>query len=63
MLAATVSANEWGEERAHRWWDRHHPEAAGLHPADATKRMLAKTMDLSWEPVETPASELKSSAS
>jgi serine/threonine-protein kinase len=55
LLAAAVSAEDWTEERAHRWWDRHHPECA-QHPSECEKRMLTKTMEVGWEPVETPAS-------
>jgi hypothetical protein len=63
ILAATVPAAEWNEERAHRWWDRHHPETAGSHLADDDKGMLTKTMEVGWVPVETPAPELGSTAS
>src|SRR5215213_4482347 len=52
LLAATVEADGWNEERAYLWWDRHHPESTGLQPLDATKRMLTKTMDLGWTPIE-----------
>ena len=41
----------WTEERAHRWWDRHHPAAAGLRSAEVRQQVLTKTMDLEWEPV------------
>ena len=63
LLGATASAASWTEERAHRWWDRHHPGDARLQAAEAAQRMLTKTMDLNWEPVETPAPELGSSVS
>jgi serine/threonine-protein kinase len=56
-LAAAVNGNGWTEELAHRWWDRHRPECA-QQPCECEKRMLTKTMDLGWEPVETPAAEL-----
>jgi eukaryotic-like serine/threonine-protein kinase len=52
-LAAALPAMEWNETLAHRWWDRHHPECA-QHPAECEKRMLSKTMELGWEPVDTP---------
>lgn len=55
ILAATVPAAEWNEERAHRWWDRHHPETAGAHLANGDRRMLTKTMDVGWVPIETPS--------
>jgi serine/threonine protein kinase len=53
-LSAAVPA-AWTEEQAQRWWDRHHPEAARAEPTESDKRMLTKTMDAMWEPVETPA--------
>ena len=53
LLASTLEAAAWSEERAHRWWERHHPEITELHSEDATKRMLTKTMDLGWAPIET----------
>ena len=52
LLAAAIEAEGWSEERAHRWWDRHHPETTNLHSPDATERMLTKTMDLGWTPIE-----------
>jgi eukaryotic-like serine/threonine-protein kinase len=60
LLGSTCVARGWTEERAHRWWDRHHPEAAGLRSEDTGQRVLTKTMDLNWEPVETPATSLSS---
>ena len=53
LLAAIPAV--WSEEQAQRWWDRHHPEFARTEPTEADKRMLTKTMDAMWEPVETPA--------
>jgi serine/threonine-protein kinase len=53
-LSTSVPAT-WTEEEAHRWWDRHHPESARPEPTASDKRMLTKTMDAMWEPVETPA--------
>ena len=55
LLADAVPAAEWTEERAHRWWERHHPEASGLQPPDSDKRMLTKTMDVGWVAIETPS--------
>jgi serine/threonine-protein kinase len=55
LLAGTVQADGWTEERAHRWWDRHHPEAAGLQPGDTGRRMLTKTMDMADELVMSDA--------
>jgi serine/threonine protein kinase len=56
-LAAAVNGDGWTEEHAHRWWDRHHPECA-QQPCECEKRMLTKTMEAPWEPVETPSPEL-----
>jgi serine/threonine-protein kinase len=56
-LAAAVPGDGWTEELAHRWWDRHHPEMVHLESTDS-QRTLTKTMEASWEPVETPADEL-----
>jgi serine/threonine protein kinase len=56
-LAAAVNGNGWTEDQAHRWWDRHHPECA-QQPCECEKRMLSKTMEDTWEPVETPEPEL-----
>jgi serine/threonine-protein kinase len=63
LLGSTAVASGWTVERAHRWWDRHHPEAGTLRHADTSQRMLTKTMDVSWQPVETPAPGLGSAAS
>jgi eukaryotic-like serine/threonine-protein kinase len=52
-LATAVPA-VWTEEQAQRWWDRHHPASARVEPAESDKRMLTKTMDAMWQPVETP---------
>jgi serine/threonine protein kinase len=60
LLAAAVAESSWSQERSHRWWDRHHPGTAGLHPRDCEKRMLSKTIDMGWAPVETPTPELGS---
>jgi eukaryotic-like serine/threonine-protein kinase len=60
LLAAATAGSVWSNERAHRWWDRHHPASSGLQPIDADKRMLTKTMDIGWSPVEESAVELGS---
>jgi hypothetical protein len=52
-LAAAIVPPGWSEEHAHRWWDRHHPEATRLEQTDS-HRILTKTMEAMWEPVETP---------
>jgi eukaryotic-like serine/threonine-protein kinase len=54
QLLATLPSPGWTEELAHRWWDRHHPEATRLDHTDS-HRILTKTMEASWEPVETPS--------
>jgi serine/threonine protein kinase len=56
-LAEAVSDEAWSEERAHRWWERHHPESGKPQPT-TEHRTLTKTMDIGWEPVESPAPEL-----
>jgi eukaryotic-like serine/threonine-protein kinase len=61
-LAAAVPGDGWSEERAHRWWDRHHPEAGKPEPT-SEHRSLTKTMDVGWEAVESPAPELGSAHS
>ena len=60
-LAAAVTRPAWTEELAHRWWDRHHPEAA---PPERTEshRVLTKTMEAMWEPVDTPSPAASSRA-
>jgi serine/threonine-protein kinase len=63
LLGTTSTAAGWTAEQAHRWWDRHHPGAGEAQPGESGQRMLTKTMDLSWEPVETSAPELGSAAS
>lgn len=60
-LAAAVAAPVWTEELAHRWWDRHHPETAHLEHTDS-HRILTKTMEAMWEPVETPSPAVSSRA-
>jgi len=63
LLAASAAGNGWTEQRAHRWWDRHHPAAGALRSAEMRQQVLTKTMDLEWEPVTTPAPGLGSTAS
>jgi hypothetical protein len=63
LLAAAVPGDLWTEERAHRWWDRHHPGAGGIQPRDTGQKVLTKTMELGWTPVETPGPEIGSAAS
>jgi serine/threonine protein kinase len=52
-LAAAVNGEAWDEDRAHRWWDRHHPEAGKPEPTSEFRR-LTKTVDVGWAPVPTP---------
>jgi eukaryotic-like serine/threonine-protein kinase len=59
-LAAAVAAERWNEERAHRWWDRHHPESNWAQPPESGQRMLTKTVEAMWVSGETPAPELDS---
>jgi eukaryotic-like serine/threonine-protein kinase len=56
-LAAAATGEAWTEERADRWWERHHPEAGKPEPTSEYRR-LTKTIDIGWAPVETPAPEL-----
>lgn len=44
-LAAAVPGEAWTDERAHRWWDRHHPEAGKPEPTSEHRR-LTKTMEV-----------------
>jgi serine/threonine protein kinase len=60
LLAAAIGTSDWSEERAHRWWDRHHPSPLTVQPAIPDQRMLTKTMDIGWDPVEASAPELGS---
>lgn len=62
-LGAAMSEESWTEDRAHRWWDRHHPESVQPHPAESERRMLTKTMEAVWEQVETPEPELDTARS
>ncbi len=63
LLAASAAGHGWTEERAHRWWDRHHPAAGALRSPEGRQQVLTKTMDLEWEPVGTTAPGLGSAAS
>jgi eukaryotic-like serine/threonine-protein kinase len=63
LLALSIGNADWSDARAHRWWDRHHPAASGLQPPEPDQRMLTKTMDVGWDPIETSAPELGSVAS
>ena len=53
-LMQAMPAPAWTEELAHRWWNRHHPESECGEPCES-HRMLTKTMEASWEPLETPS--------
>jgi eukaryotic-like serine/threonine-protein kinase len=63
LLAAALGNADWSDGRAHRWWDRHHPAASGSQPPEPDERMLTKTMDVGWDPVEASAPELGSVSS
>jgi serine/threonine-protein kinase len=54
-LGLAVPAPIWTDDLAHRWWDLHHPEmTAPQSTAEAEyERMLTKTMEASWEQVES----------
>jgi serine/threonine protein kinase len=52
-LALAIQAPVWTEELAHRWWDRHHPEVTPPQSTDELERMLTKTMEATWEQVES----------
>ena len=58
LLAAAVPRESWSEERAHRWWERHHPQPNWVQPTESDHRMLTKTIEAPWEPGETPAPAL-----
>jgi len=60
LLAAAIGASHWSEERAHRWWDLHHPSPSAVQQPEPDQRMLTKTMDIGWDPVESSARELGS---
>jgi eukaryotic-like serine/threonine-protein kinase len=60
QLATAMPVESWNEERAHRWWDRHHPQSNWAQTTDSSNRMLTKTMEALWLPGETPAPELDS---
>jgi eukaryotic-like serine/threonine-protein kinase len=53
-LMQAMPAPAWTEELAHRWWNRHHPESECGEPCES-HRILTKTMEASWEPLETPS--------
>lgn len=53
-LMQAMPAPGWTEELAHRWWNRHHPEAECGEPCESN-RILTKTVEASWEPAETPS--------
>jgi serine/threonine-protein kinase len=52
MLATALPTPAWTAELAHRWWDRHHPEGSRVEQTDS-HRILTKTMEARWEPVDT----------
>jgi eukaryotic-like serine/threonine-protein kinase len=55
LLAAAVPREGWSEERAHRWWDLHHPQSNWEQPVESDHRILTKTMETVWEPGATHA--------
>ena len=58
LLAAAVPGEGWSEERAHRWWELHHPRSNWVQPSESDQRMLTKTMEALWAPGETPVPAL-----
>jgi serine/threonine-protein kinase len=60
LLGIAVSDSLWSAERAHRWWNRHHPEANGMHLPESERKMLSKTIELGWGPIETAEREVSS---
>jgi eukaryotic-like serine/threonine-protein kinase len=58
MLDAAVPDRAWSDERAHRWWNRHHPAPNLAPPADSDHRMLTKTIE--WDVSEIAASTMDS---
>jgi serine/threonine protein kinase len=60
LLKASVPQGSWDEERAHRWWNRHHPAPNWVQPVEPDVRILTKTVEAVWDPGETPATALDS---
>jgi serine/threonine protein kinase len=58
LLGAALAGERWTEERAHRWWDRHHPQSNWAQPADGRRSMGTRTMEAMWETGATPSPEL-----
>ncbi len=52
---ATAVSTTWTDDQAHRWWDRHHPASTRAEPVESDTQMLTKTIDSTWESVDTPA--------
>jgi serine/threonine-protein kinase len=46
-LAAAVSGEGWTEDKAQRWWNRHHPESARAAPTQCD-RTLTRTLAEGW---------------
>jgi eukaryotic-like serine/threonine-protein kinase len=53
-LAAALSGEAWTEERARRWWERHHPEAGKPEPT-SEYRSLTKTMEVGMSSMASAA--------
>jgi eukaryotic-like serine/threonine-protein kinase len=62
LLKAALPRESWNEDRAHRWWERHHPAPNWVQPIESEHRMLTKTMEAAWDPGETPATALDSAS-
>jgi eukaryotic-like serine/threonine-protein kinase len=62
-LAAVAAANSWSDERASKWWERHHPESSKPVKGESDSFMLTKTMEAEWEPVTGVDPELHTAKS
>ena len=57
-LSTVLSGEPWNEEKAQRWWHRHHPESARGAPTRCDL-LLSRTMEEGWTPEpESADSEL-----
>ncbi len=62
-LAAVAAANSWSDERASKWWERHHPESTKPLKGETDSLMLTKTMEAEWEPMTSADPELHTAKS
>jgi hypothetical protein len=47
-LRAAVQGNPWSEERAHHWWELHHPETARPAPTKCAELTLTRMPGSDW---------------